>query len=150
VSFLIPTMGAVLVPSVAVPLQVPVPLAEVTTGPADANCVFGSAATAGTESPGDATQSSLSAGASLDDALVVHDALLPAPATIVIFAADAGMAVSAIIPPAAKLATSEVLMTVLIIEYPPLSTVNALLTPLPLDANTHQLWAPMNRHTGRA
>src|SRR5271155_1534903 len=47
VSFLMPTMGAELVPSAAVPVQVAVPLAEVTTGPAEANWVLGSAATAG-------------------------------------------------------------------------------------------------------
>jgi len=61
-SFLIPVMVAVLVPPVAVPVHEPVALADVDTGPGEPNCVLGRAATAGTESVGDATQSFFRAG----------------------------------------------------------------------------------------
>lgn len=117
VSFLIPTIGAVLTPSVAVPVQVAVPLAEVMTGPADANCVLGSAATTGTESPGEAAQSFFRAGASLAVALVVHVAVLPAPATMVV-AAEADPAVITIIPPTANDATTADLAKDLIMGPP--------------------------------
>jgi hypothetical protein len=100
-------------------VQVAVPLADTAVGPGDANVVVGSAATAGTESVGDAFQLFFSVGDSFAVSAVVQVALLPGPATMTTFAADAGRAVTAMTPPAANPAASADLRTVLSMQYPP-------------------------------
>jgi hypothetical protein len=113
VTFLIPVMEVLLVPSVADPVHVPLPFALVWTGEGAENVVAGRAATAGTESPGDAAQSLFRVGASLAVAVSAQLALLPGPAVMVTDFADAGAGARAITPPAINDTASADLIMVL-------------------------------------